>query len=47
MVMRLCARLCKRTRHPAEVKCFDTKEYAKAHQLNTQLAARELRYEWF
>ena len=32
---------------PLEVKRFDTKEYAKAHQLNTQLAARELRYEWF
>ena len=32
---------------PLEVKRFDTKGYAKAHQLNTQLAARELRYEWF
>ena len=32
---------------PLEVKRFDTKEYAKAQQLNTQLAARELRYEWF
>ena len=26
---------------------FDTHAYAKEHQLNTQLAARELRYEWF
>lgn len=32
---------------PLEVKRFDTHQYAKAHQLNTQLAARELRYEWF
>ncbi|MBM0656892.1 tRNA lysidine(34) synthetase TilS [Capnocytophaga genosp. AHN8471] len=32
---------------PLEVKRFDTHQYAIAHQLNTQLAARELRYEWF
>lgn len=32
---------------PLEVKHFDTHQYAIAHQLNTQLAARELRYEWF
>ena len=30
-----------------EVIRFDTKKYAEIHQLNTQLAARELRYEWF
>lgn len=26
---------------------FQTKEYSKKHKLSTQLAARELRYEWF
>lgn len=29
------------------VKHFDTKTYAQHHKLNTQLAARELRYAWF
>jgi tRNA(Ile)-lysidine synthase len=29
------------------VKRFDTKKYAKAKGFSTQLAARELRYEWF
>ena len=29
------------------VKQFDTKAYAQTHKLNTQLAARELRYHWF
>jgi len=32
---------------PLEVKRFATKEYGKIHALNTQLAARVLRYEWF
>ncbi|EGD33674.1 tRNA lysidine(34) synthetase TilS [Capnocytophaga sp. oral taxon 338] len=32
---------------PLEVKRFATKEYGKTHALNTQLAARVLRYEWF
>jgi len=26
---------------------FDTKAYAQEHQLSTQMAARELRYQWF
>ncbi|MDO4879796.1 MAG: tRNA lysidine(34) synthetase TilS [Capnocytophaga sp.] len=26
---------------------FETKKYAKEHKLNTQLAARQLRYQWF
>ena len=30
-----------------EVIRFQTKKYAKQHKLNTQLAARELRYDWF
>lgn len=32
---------------PLAVKRFETKAYGKAHGLNTQLAARVLRYEWF
>jgi len=32
---------------PLEVVRFDTREYAATHRLNTQLAARELRYQWF
>ena len=30
-----------------EVIRFQTKKYAKQHKLNSQLAARELRYDWF
>lgn len=29
------------------VKYFDTKEYASKNKVSTQIAARELRYEWF
>lgn len=32
---------------PLAVKRFETKAYGKAHGLNTQLAARVLRYKWF
>lgn len=32
---------------PLETIRFDTKKYAKKNQLNTQLAARKLRYDWF
>ncbi len=32
---------------PLAVKRFETKAYGKTHGLNTQLAARVLRYEWF
>ncbi len=28
-------------------KCFNTTEYAQEHNLSIQVAARELRYEWF
>src|SRR5690554_5806705 len=32
---------------PIRVKEFDTKQYSKDNRINTQLAARELRYNWF
>ncbi|KKO90882.1 tRNA(Ile)-lysidine synthetase [Sphingobacterium sp. Ag1] len=32
---------------PIYVKHFDTKAYAKEHQISIQMAARELRYAWF
>ena len=28
-------------------KCFNTTEYAQEHNISIQVAARELRYEWF
>lgn len=32
---------------PVFCETFDTKEYAKEHKMSTQMAARELRYNWF
>jgi len=32
---------------PFFVKKFNTKEFAREHQISTQMAARELRYQWF
>ena len=32
---------------PCYIKGFDTVSYGNQHKLNTQLAARELRYKWF
>jgi tRNA(Ile)-lysidine synthase len=32
---------------PFYVKRFDTKQYAKTNRCSTQMAARELRYQWF
>jgi len=32
---------------PVFVTDFETKSYASAHQISTQMAARELRYRWF
>ena len=29
------------------IECFETEEYAKLHNLSIQMAARELRYDWF
>ncbi len=32
---------------PVFTETFDTKKYASIHRLSTQMAARELRYQWF
>lgn len=32
---------------PVAIAHFNTSEYADTHQLSTQMAARELRYQWF
>ena len=39
--------LAKQLDVPIRVYTFDTKQYGKDHKMNTQLAARELRYTWF
>ena len=44
---RFVAALSHQLSAPLAVKRFETKAYGKAHGLNTQLAARVLRYEWF
>ena len=39
--------LCAQWNVPLEVKDFDTKAYASAHNVSIEVAARELRYAWF
>lgn len=39
--------LCERLHVPCQVKDFDTESYAHAHGLSIEMAARDLRYEWF
>lgn len=39
--------LAKKLQIPFHAETFDTKTYAKDHKLSTQMAARELRYQWF
>ena len=39
--------LCKTHQIKFHIKHFDTETYAKSHQLSIEMAARELRYEWF
>ncbi|KYG73036.1 tRNA lysidine(34) synthetase TilS [Roseivirga echinicomitans] len=38
---------CSRLKIPYFEKHFDTKSYASAHGISTQMAARDLRYAWF
>ena len=39
--------LCKRLNVPLYIKRFDTLEYAQKKGISIEMAARELRYEWF
>nr|WP_320037999.1 tRNA lysidine(34) synthetase TilS [uncultured Bacteroides sp.] len=39
--------LCKEQNIPLHVICFDTNGYAGKHQISIEMAARELRYNWF
>lgn len=40
-------KFAKKLQIPLEIKKLDTKKYAQQHGVNTQLAARNLRYAWF
>ena len=40
-------KLCRENGIPLLIKHFNTKEYAKAKSISVEMAARELRYEWF
>lgn len=44
---RFVVSLCQKYDIPLHVKRFETKEYAKEHGISIEMAARELRYEWF
>jgi tRNA(Ile)-lysidine synthase len=39
--------LCESHRIPFRATTFDTKAFAKTHKLSIEMAARQLRYEWF
>ena len=39
--------LCKQQQVPLSVRHFETKEYAAQHGISIEMAARNLRYEWF
>lgn len=42
-----CTQIAEQHQLPFYIKKFDTKLFAKEHQISTQMAARELRYTWF
>jgi tRNA(Ile)-lysidine synthase len=44
---RFVAQLCQELDIPLHVARFDTAEYAAERQISIEMAARELRYEWF
>ena len=39
--------LAERYDYPFFINCFDTKNFAQEHGISTQMAARDLRYQWF
>ena len=42
-----CKRLCEREQIPFHTVHFDTKTYAEVHKVSIEMAARELRYNYF
>src|SRR3954466_10626249 len=44
---KFCRQLAKKLNVPIYVKRFDTEAYCQANKVNVQLAARQLRYNWF
>ena len=40
-------KLCRRRSIPLSIKHFCTREYAQEHHTSIEMAARDLRYEWF
>ena len=42
-----CRRLCRQHNIPLTVRHFRTRSYAQRHHLSVEMAARELRYQWF
>ncbi len=42
-----CRRLCRAHDIPLHVKHFRTRSYAARHHISIEMAARDLRYEWF
>lgn len=45
--MQFCVSLCKHHNIVLDIKHFDTKAYAESHGISIEMAARDLRYEWF
>ncbi len=43
----LVTNVCEALQVPCFVKLFDTQLYAEQHQVSIQMAARDLRYQWF
>src|SRR6185312_8864381 len=42
-----CNHLAERLRVPFHTTSFDTQKFVADHKISTQMAARQLRYEWF
>jgi len=42
-----CSRLASQLDVPFHVTAFDTSKFAAGHKVSTQMAARQLRYQWF
>ena len=40
-------RLCERLSVPLRIQHFDTRQYSEEHGISIEMAARELRYQWF